>query len=465
MSYKKSSKQRGGRRSGRRSFLNIGTFLFMAVFVYLLIAFIMYLARGHVSPYELTEGVIVDDSVFSGVIIRNEEQVRSPKAGYLNYYLDDKSKSGKGEHVCAITSKRPGEDKEKKDNNVKDLPAAQESVVVSSIQNYVSTYSPDQYSDLYVLHDEINTSYGFTSADQLTSQLDQLSESGSEIEFVDAPDDGLIVYATDDLTGLTEKKLESDIFDQKDYKEQIIRPGTKVKKNDALFRVVTDEKWSIIVPLNRKSLEKLKKTKSVETRVGNMKNTIRADYKTVTIDGKEYGRLSYTTDMFRFASSRFVNVEMILQNDSGLKLPKSAVTEKQVYKIPGEFVITDPDTAQTGVQVVGTDQSRKFTKLNVFYSEENKDTGKKTYYIKPGQLEAGTVVGKDNSSDTYKIGPKKAFEGVYNINKGYAVFQHIDVIASNKQYYVIRDNTTYGPMTYDHIALNADKIKENQIVH
>ena len=54
--------------------------------------------------------------------------------------------------------------------------------------------------------------------------------------------------------------------------------------------------------------------------------------------------------------------------------------------------------------------------------------------------------------------------GVYNINKGYAVFKQIDILAQNNKYTIVDTGTSYGVALYDHIALDGSKIKENQLV-
>ena len=55
-------------------------------------------------------------------------------------------------------------------------------------------------------------------------------------------------------------------------------------------------------------------------------------------------------------------------------------------------------------------------------------------------------------------------KGVYNINKGYAVFKQIDILYQNEEYTVVRTGTSYGIALYDHIALDGSKVKENELV-
>ena len=55
-------------------------------------------------------------------------------------------------------------------------------------------------------------------------------------------------------------------------------------------------------------------------------------------------------------------------------------------------------------------------------------------------------------------------QGVYNVNKGFAVFKQISPIASNDEYTIVETKTSYGLSLYDHIALDGAKVKENQTI-
>ena len=73
-----------------------------------------------------------------------------------------------------------------------------------------------------------------------------------------------------------------------------------------------------------------------------------------------------------------------------------------------------------------------------------------------------------DSTDTgekYVIGETDTLEGVYCINKGYAVFRRIEILDENEEYAIVSKNTTYGLSRYDHIVRNADKVKEEDILY
>ena len=70
-----------------------------------------------------------------------------------------------------------------------------------------------------------------------------------------------------------------------------------------------------------------------------------------------------------------------------------------------------------------------------------------------------------DSSGRFQIGANASLEGVYNINKGYAVFKQIEVLAENDEYYTIKKGMSYGLSVYDHIALDADTVEEGALIY
>ena len=42
--------------------------------------------------------------------------------------------------------------------------------------------------------------------------------------------------------------------------------------------------------------------------------------------------------MIRYATERYLDIELILEDESGLKIPKTAVTEKEFYIVPQDYI-------------------------------------------------------------------------------------------------------------------------------
>lgn len=71
----------------------------------------------------------------------------------------------------------------------------------------------------------------------------------------------------------------------------------------------------------------------------------------------------------------------------------------------------------------------------------------------------------DNSEGRYVVNETAVLEGVYCINKGYAVFRRIEILDQNEEYAIVSKNTSYGLSRYDHIVRNADQVKEEDILY
>ena len=63
-------------------------------------------------------------------------------------------------------------------------------------------------------------------------------------------------------------------------------------------------------------------------------NTIWAYYDILTIDKETYLNLKLRTSMIRFANQRFIDIELLLDDAKGLKIPNSAITTKKFFTVP-----------------------------------------------------------------------------------------------------------------------------------
>ena len=182
-------------------------------------------------------------------------------------------------------------------------------------------------------------------------------------------------------------------------------------------------------------------------------------------DGKIFGKLDFDKYMVQFSSDRYVDFEIVSDRQDGLKIPVTAVTKKDFYLVPMEYMTQGGDSTETGFnKEVYSDSGTSvvFVPTEIYYSEGD------NYYIEmetTDGFKAGDYIVKPNSPDRYQIGASASLQGVYNINKGYAVFKQIDVLASNDEYYTVKKNMTYGLSVYDHIVLNAASVTEGELIY
>ncbi len=89
------------------------------------------------------------------------------------------------------------------------------------------------------------------------------------------------------------------------------------------------------------------------------------------------------------------------------------------------------------------------------------------YLVDRNLLTEGDSILMENSSNRIQLQEKdvEVLHGVYNINKGYAVFREITVIDENEEYCIVSSNNIYSLAAYDYIVMNADEVTEDQIVY
>ena len=167
--------------------------------------------------------------------------------------------------------------------------------------------------------------------------------------------------------------------------------------------------------------------------------------------------------MVRYAKDRYIEIELLLQEGTGLKIPNSSITQKEFFTVPKGYFLLGGDSQEQGILLSRMDKDGKehteFLTPTIYYETEE------SYYIDDEDVGASDVIKKPDSSASYRIGENTAvLDGVYNINKGYAVFKQIDVLYQNEEYSIVRTGTDYGIALYDHIALDGSKMKEDDLV-
>ncbi|MBR6390361.1 MAG: hypothetical protein IKS16_03370, partial [Lachnospiraceae bacterium] len=179
----------------------------------------------------------------------------------------------------------------------------------------------------------------------------------------------------------------------------------------------------------------------------------------VDADGNYYIGLSFTNSMITFAMDRFINIELLMDNSSGLKIPNSSIATKDFYIVPKDFV-TVGASGKMGVMRESKDDEGnttvEFIETSIYSETENE------YFLDNLELRNGDLIYKPDSDETYVIRLTDTLEGVYNINKGYAEFKEVNILYSNEDYSIVKPNTTYGLNEYDYIVLDSSTVLDGE---
>ena len=445
--------------------LNLGIFLFAIVFIYLLITVIMYFTGDKISVYEVREGSIVNDNSYTGLVLRQETAVNAEETGYISYYQNENSKVKNGTYIYALSPQKLDTDSQASGDAAESTGSLNPEIqagIIYQMQNFNENYDPDDFSAVYTLKNEINASLQDAFSATRTEQLSTvITESGLEVASYAAPRDGIVAFTVDGYESLTKDTFTAENFDRTKYENTVLEDQMKISAGSPVYRLITSEDWSVIVQLDRETAEQLEadEVTSVKVRIDKDSETLWADFSIITRNGDFYGCLDFDNSMIRYAEERYLNIELILEDESGLKIPKSSVIEEKFYVIPEEYITTGGNSSSDGVMVQDENGDAVFQQMDIYDSSDEGEV-----YISRDDITEGTVLIKPESSETYTVGKTKTLQGVYNINKGYAVFKKVDILCENDEYYIVQEGDSYGLYNYDHIVQDGSSVNSEEVV-
>ena len=137
--------------------------------------------------------------------------------------------------------------------------------------------------------------------------------------------------------------------------------------------------------------------------------------------------------------------------------------KKDFFVVPNEFLYTATDGSQ-GFYRRENDGSLNFIPTEIYRKDQQYSYIDIPKDVNSAVLKTGDVLMKQEGTDSFIIGPTKSLEGVYNINKGYAVFRQIVPLEKNDEYIIVKKDTTSGIEVYDHIVLQGDMVTDGQLI-
>ncbi len=443
--------------------INIGVIIFGVIFVYLVVTVLMYATAKHVSSYEVREGSILKDTSYTGLVLREETVIGAEADGYINYFAPEGSKVGRKTNVYSISSEKLDFSSQENTEESEDsgLTSEERDSIIQKAQSFSENFQNNKYEDTYTFKDSIENILSSSTAQSRQAQLSAMIESGQEgLTTYVASDDGIIVYSVDGYEDFAMDQVTADMISRADYQKTELFNNTKVKSGDPAYKLVTNEEWTLVIQLDEEMTKELADTTSVKVRFTKDDQTTWAGFQIYNTEDADLGFLTFDHSMVRYVGERFLDIELILEDETGLKIPKSSVTEKEFYIIPEDYITLGGNSSQSGVLVQSDGEDASFHAVDVYYRDS--ETG--MVYLNMDELKKGDVLIKPDSADTYTISEKASLQGVYNINKGYAEFKPVEILCESEEYYIVKSGNDYGLTNYDHIALDGSEIQENELV-
>lgn len=450
----------------KQSKFNIAIVILLAVLVYMAVCIYSFFSKEHIVSYEVREGVLVGDSRYEAVIIRDEQLITSKAAGYVNYFMAEREKVGVGNLVYTLDESGTILDyMEAMDAGDNSLDSATIESFRDTLDDFVKKYDREDLGSLYQLDNSLQNQTQKIANTQLLSNLNSASSLNGLVQYYRAEQAGNLVYWQDGLEDLQASEVTSELFKKKDYALTYMTSNQLVTAGDVVYKLYDSEKWSIAFPIEDKEMaQKYLEEEVVEVRF--IKNDIKL-WGTVSLvqntSGETVVCLAFQSGSINFATDRFVEIEISMEDEKGLKIPVSAIAQKEFFLVPKDYVAYVEEEKAYYIYVEtymenGTKTIQKHEVSPASLKEEQ-------YYLDDVNLSIGTRLAQLDSTEVYTVSQKASLTGVYNINKGYADFKQITVKEQNDSYAIVASNTQYGLNVYDYIVLNASAVSENDFVY
>lgn len=445
--------------------INLGIIIFSVIFIYVVICVFLYFTEKHIMPYEVKTGSLSVGNVYEGIALREEMIVTGTDSGYINYYAREGERVGSGRLVCSIDES--GQLKELTESGQMEevkLSEAELGSVRSEITEFTGGFDRKQFSAVYDFKYMLEGTALKLSNSSVLEELQTLSAGNSSFfSLCSSPSSGIVVYSTDGYETLTGEQITEELFDKEKYEKTQLLNNELVSAGDPLYKLVTDENWSIVIQTDKERAAHLLEEEFVQVRFLKDQTVSWAEVKVLENgDGKTYVQLDFNNSMISFCTDRFIQIELILEDEDGLKVPNSAIAEKEFFLIPKEYVTKGTNNADGVLRETYSENgevSTEFIPTTIYQETEEQ------YYVDNSVLSVGTNLVKPDSTEKYTVSESAVLTGVYNINKGYADFKEIQILSQNDEYSIIKSNTTYGLSAYDRIVLDAETVDLDELIY
>ncbi len=455
------------RIANRISFI-LALMVVLALFGHMLQYVYAYFTKKTITVYEVIQGSISSNKEFNAFALRDETVFFSPLNGSIIYLAPNASRVSVRSKLYAIDESGSIVNNISKDGlkNQNISPDA-----ISDLMCEVSSYSGSQdlskFDGIYRFKSDFDASlsqiYLAAAMDSMSAQIEEATNTGTFHTYKPtAP--GIIVYNVDGMEDITLDTFNSSMLLGSDNGTYSLKNQHQVSEGQPIYKMINSDKWQLVMEIDNALADEIRDDSYVEIRFLGDDACTWTECTTFDRDGHTYLLLTLDDGVERYANQRNIPVKVLNTGVTGLKLPNSAIVSKEFYTIPKEYFYSSDEYGGLAVMVKSNQtDSIDMVSPTIYFETEG------YYYIDPLELSGDNklVKGFSNSATSlYDVGSEKdSLLGVYNVNKGYAVFKQIEIIYQNEEYSIIKTGTSYGIAMYDHIALQGDIISENELIN
>lgn len=443
--------------------INAATCVIAAILLYVIICIIIASRKEPVTIYKVNKSNVSNNITLDGIAIRDEKVISTGKSGYICYYIRDGEKIMKNSTVCTVDE------------------SGQIYDVISDTEEYDNLLTSDDYNDirslisLYkVTYNNVNfyNAYNFENnvnnkVLELTNEIlmQQVSGVVSGLSTVSSQYSGLVTYYIDGYENYNIQDVSKDDFDKSKYDKQTLKTGDVVSADSPIVKVIPSENWNIVAPIDSEQIQAISEYDHIRFRINNSSYTVYMPYEIINGSDGTYINISIDKYLSNFLSERFVSIEIVKEEDTGLKVPVSALVNKDIYKIPISYLSAGGNQSgynRINVQV-RDNESGEITIKQI--TPTIYKTDEEYCYVDPLAFSDTDVLLDINTNQTIAVSLLEInkLTGVYLANRGTAEFRMVTVIKTVDEFALVNNDEELK--VYDNIVLDSSKVKENQIIY
>lgn len=443
----------------KRSFHFIGV-VFSLILIYLAVQVYRLSTGESLQIFSIKSPVATSASHdYRGVITREERIVLTSEEGCVNYYVREGRKVSVGSTI--YTTDEEGAFAQMLASTYTDGTSLSEDELKNLKKKLVSaqtvgagSYFAEVYNDKRELASMVTDSFLFTA-------LEELAGSGQNTDGVKTQESGYVLFRTDGMEGLTPEQVTMDTFQEENLKPSVYTTGDRRSANSFAYKLVPDDTFSVTFPITEEDAARYQNNRYLSIELVSLNVTVNGSFSMFTsADGTPLATVTFTKYGSNYLTDRYADIRIAQTPSEGYKIPVSALTKKDFFVIPREFLVKEEKSGLYHVCRESLDGQEEVS-VSVYAETDTQ------YYIAASELEIGDYLIEEDGGSRFLLSAMSPLDGVFQVNRGYCIFRRVDVIETTADggYYIVKTGSKYGISTNDRIVQDAELVVENQIIN
>ena len=465
--------------------INFGAIVFLIIFVYIVISLMSFALKDDVNYTVAEVGVLSQSDEYNGLIIKNETVITSTDSGQIKYFFPEGALVRNNNPVFGVVTDDSMMQILDEEIFKVNLSLNADTEIFDESYNYlrsrIKSYVINQYSKDF--------EYTYEARNQIENDITEIrntviiQQQGSEsqiqllesqyddvVSLVRASHSGLISYKIDGLEDIT-----IDSFTYADLEREPSIQDTSAKTitetGQPVFKIVDNYLWYIVAEIDDACEKQLELSNEQYKNIEFLDYDIIIPLKILKIEDhgtKTYLYLEADRKLSQFLSDRYVRFRINYGTYEGIKIPESAVTTKTFTAIPSDYFAYIDKEYVVRKKVYSEDAVGHET-IDTVSVKSFKRAGDLVYVPLSDTLQVGDTLSytdyETNQTTEFVITDTEEIEGVYVINKGFAVFKFIETRYDESDYRIVDSDVDYGVRIYDRIVTQADDTEEYEVIN